>query len=58
MNESGYIMYCPHQHLSQSFELSHEQWKRVKGRLSKSDLAALENGGRVKIGRATEVWKQ
>jgi len=51
-------MYCPHQHLSQSFELSHEQWKRVKGRLSKSDLAALENGGRVKIGRATEVWKQ
>lgn len=53
----AYKMYNPHQHLSQAYELTPEQWERVQKSLTKADLADIENGGKVKVGAAAFVWK-
>ncbi len=54
----AYRIYNPYSHLTQSRQLSPEEWERIKAWLSTADLAAIENGGRVKVGKAARVWKE
>jgi hypothetical protein len=54
---STYKFYNPYSHLSEARELSPEEWERIKVQLSPSDLDDIENGGRVKVGKAARVWK-
>ena len=54
---SQYKIFNPYSHLSQSSLLRRSEWERIKSRLSDIDLMNIENGGRVKVGRAAYVWK-
>jgi len=53
-----YRYFNPYEHLTKSFTLTAEEWERIKKRLSQTDLADIENGGRVKVGAAARVWKE
>ena len=53
-----YKIYNPYSHLTKSDTLTTEEWERIKKRLSQTDLADIENGGRVKVGAAAKVWKE
>ncbi len=55
---SNYRMYNPYGHLTQSSQLTEAEWQRIKARLSQADLADIENGGKVPVGKAARVWKQ
>jgi len=55
---SDYMMYNPFTHLGQPYQLTVEQWNRIKATLSDSDLAGLENGAKVEVGRAARNWKK
>lgn len=55
---STYMIYNPYSHLTKVQELTTEEWERIKARLTQADLDAIENGGRVTVGKAAKVWKE
>lgn len=55
---STYRIFNPYAHLSESSTLTTEEWERIKARLSRADLDAIENGGSAKVGAAAKVWKE
>ena len=55
---SDYMMYNPYTHLSSPYQLTVDEWNRVKATLSDSDLAGLEYGATIEVGRAARVWKE
>ena len=54
----AYRMFNPYSHLTKTSTLTAEEWQRIKAQLSTADLADIENGGRVKVGKAAKVWKE
>ena len=54
---SAYKIYNPYTHLTESHTLTAEEWERIKMRLTTANLADIENGGKVAVGKAAKVWK-
>lgn len=52
-----YYIYNPYSHLTKTEQLTSAQWERIKARLTQADLDDIENGGRVRVGKAAKVWK-
>lgn len=53
-----YKIYNPYAHLTKTSVLTTEEWERIKARLTTADLADIENGGKVAVGKAAKVWKE